>query len=65
MNTDIIVCVDGAQSVPHQVLDVQDLDVDFFAFSGHKMCGPTGVGVLYGKYHLLEEDDTNTFWWRK
>ena len=52
---DIIVCVDGAQSAPHHAVDVQDLDVDFFAFSGHKMCGPTGVGVLYGKYHLLEE----------
>ena len=42
-------------SAPHHAVDVQDLDVDFFAFSGHKMCGPTGVGVLYGKYHLLEE----------
>ena len=52
---DIIVCVDGAQSAPHHAVDVQDLDVDFFAFSGHKMCGPTGVGVLYGKYHLLDE----------
>lgn len=45
----IIVVVDGAQSVPHIKIDVQDLDIDFLAFSAHKMCGPTGVGVLYGK----------------
>lgn len=51
----IIVVVDGAQSVPHQLTDVQAIDIDFLAFSGHKMCGPTGVGVLYGKYHLLCE----------
>lgn len=51
----IIVVVDGAQSVPHMKTDVQDLDVDFLAFSGHKMCGPTGIGVLYGKYDLLCE----------
>ena len=48
------VLVDGAQSVPHVSVDLQDLDVDFFAFSGHKMCGPTGIGVLYGKPDLLE-----------
>lgn len=47
--------LDGAQSVPHIKVDVKDLDCDFLAFSAHKMCGPTGVGVLYGKYHLLEE----------
>jgi len=47
--------VDGAQSVPHLRVDVQDLDCDFLAFSGHKMCGPTGIGVLYGKRALLEE----------
>ncbi|HFI0082797.1 TPA: cysteine desulfurase [Streptococcus suis] len=46
--------VDGAQSTPHMAIDVQDLDVDFFAFSGHKMLGPTGIGVLYGKQELLE-----------
>ena len=46
--------VDGAQSVPHFAVDVQALDADFFAFSGHKMCGPTASGVLYGKKHLLE-----------
>ncbi|WP_188206601.1 cysteine desulfurase [Alkalibacillus aidingensis] len=50
-----VIVVDGAQSVPHMKVDVQDLDVDFFAFSAHKMCGPTGVGVLYGKQELLEE----------
>ncbi|MGX8680220.1 MAG: aminotransferase class V-fold PLP-dependent enzyme, partial [bacterium] len=51
----IIVVADGAQSVPHNVTDVQASDVDFLAFSGHKMLGPTGIGVLYGKYHLLAE----------
>lgn len=48
------VLVDGAQAVPHMAVDVQDLDCDFYAFSGHKLCGPTGIGVLYGKAHLLE-----------
>lgn len=51
------VVVDGAQSVPHKVTDVQKSDVDFLAFSAHKLCGPTGVGVLYGKKELLEEID--------
>ena len=46
--------VDGAQSVPHLPVNVQDLDVDFLAFSGHKMCGPTGIGVLYGRKEFLE-----------
>lgn len=50
-----IMVVDGAQSTPHMKIDVQDLDVDFFAFSGHKMAGPTGIGVLYGKQEFLEE----------
>lgn len=49
-----VVIVDAAQSVPHMAVDVQALDCDFFAFSGHKMLGPTGVGVLYGKRKLLE-----------
>ena len=49
------VLVDGAQAVPHMKVDVQDLDCDFYAFSGHKMCGPTGIGVLYGKARLLEK----------
>jgi len=48
------VLIDGAQAVPHMAVDVQALDCDFFAFSGHKMYGPTGVGVLYGKERLLE-----------
>ena len=50
----ILVVVDAAQSAPHIKIDVQDLDCDFLAFSAHKMCGPTGVGVLYGKYNLLK-----------
>ncbi|OEH92288.1 cysteine desulfurase [Bacillus solimangrovi] len=50
-----IMVVDGAQSTPHMKVDVQDLDCDFYAFSAHKMCGPTGVGVLYGKKALLEQ----------
>lgn len=50
-----IIVVDGAQGVPHMKVDVQELDCDFYAFSGHKMCGPTGVGVLYGKKALLEK----------
>ncbi|OGP14085.1 MAG: cysteine sulfinate desulfinase [Deltaproteobacteria bacterium RIFCSPLOWO2_02_FULL_50_16] len=48
------VLIDGAQAVPHMNIDVQDLDCDFYAFSGHKMYGPTGIGVLYGKRGLLE-----------
>ena len=48
------VLVDGAQAAAHIKIDVQDLDCDFYAFSAHKMCGPTGVGILYGKAHLLE-----------
>ena len=51
----IFVVIDGAQMVPHRKVDVQDLDIDFLAFSAHKMCGPTGIGVLYGKKTLLEE----------
>ena len=47
--------VDAAQSVPNRPVDVEALDADFLAFSGHKMCGPTGIGILYGKRHLLEE----------
>lgn len=47
--------VDGAQSVPHVKIDVQDMDCDFLAFSGHKLCGPTGIGVMYGKYELLKD----------
>ncbi len=50
-----IFVVDGAQSAPHIKIDVKDIDCDFFAFSGHKMLGPTGIGVLYGKKEILEE----------
>lgn len=50
-----VVLVDGAQSVAHMTLDMQDLDADFYAFSSHKIYGPTGVGILYGKESLLEE----------
>lgn len=50
-----VVVMDGAQSVPHMPVDVQKLDVDFMAFSGHKLMGPMGIGVLYGKKALLEE----------
>ncbi|MGB9713970.1 MAG: aminotransferase class V-fold PLP-dependent enzyme [Candidatus Bathyarchaeales archaeon] len=52
---DALILVDGAQSVPHLPVDVKDLDADFLAFSGHKMLGPTGIGVLYGKREILEE----------
>jgi cysteine desulfurase/selenocysteine lyase len=51
---DIPVLLDGAQAVPHQPVDVAALDCDFYAFSGHKMCGPTGIGVLYGREAWLE-----------
>ena len=50
-----LMLVDGAQSVPHMKVDVQDLDADFLAFSGHKMLGPTGIGVLYGKKELFQK----------
>ncbi|HEV8661341.1 MAG TPA: cysteine desulfurase [Thermoanaerobaculia bacterium] len=50
-----LIAIDGAQGVPHMNVDVQDLDCDFYAFSGHKVYGPTGVGVLYGRENLLEE----------
>jgi cysteine desulfurase / selenocysteine lyase len=49
-----LVLIDGAQAVPHMPVDVKDLDVDFYAFSGHKMCGPTGIGVLWARRALLE-----------
>ena len=51
----IKILIDAAQSAPHIKIDVQDLDCDFLAFSGHKMYGPTGIGVLYGKYDILKE----------
>ncbi len=50
-----VMVVDGAQAAPHMKVDVQELDCDFYAFSGHKMAGPTGIGVLYGKKELLNE----------
>lgn len=51
----VVVLVDGAQAVMHQTVDVQDLDCDFYVFSGHKLYGPSGIGVLYGKSALLEK----------
>lgn len=51
---DAVIVVDGAQGAPHMKIDVQDLNCDFYAFSGHKMCAPTGIGVLYGRKNLLE-----------
>lgn len=56
-----IMIVDGAQAVAHMPVDVQDLDCDFYCFSGHKMCGPTGIGVLYGKQALLEKMEPVAF----
>lgn len=56
-----VLVVDGAQSAPHMKIDVQELNCDFFAFSGHKMCGPTGIGVLYGKRKWLEQMDPVEF----
>ena len=57
----ILVVIDGAQAVPHIKIDVQKLDIDFLAFSAHKMCGPTGVGILYGKKELLNDMYPTTF----
>lgn len=54
-NHGAVLVVDGAQAVPHMSVDVQAIDADFYAFSGHKMCGPTGIGVLYGKRELLDQ----------
>ncbi|MBR3693857.1 MAG: aminotransferase class V-fold PLP-dependent enzyme [Erysipelotrichales bacterium] len=54
-NYDALVIVDGAQAIPHRKVDVQALDCDFYTFSAHKMCGPTGVGVLYGKAKYLSQ----------
>lgn len=56
-DNNIYFCVDGAQSVPHMKEDFKNSNIDFLSFSGHKMCGPTGVGVLVGKYNLLEDMD--------
>ncbi|KIV53383.1 cysteine desulfurase [Aneurinibacillus migulanus] len=50
-----VILVDGAQSAPHIKIDMQELDCDFYAFSGHKMCGPTGIGVLYGKKKIIQQ----------
>ena len=57
-NVGAITLVDAAQNIPHEKVDVQDLDCDFLAFSGHKMLGPTGIGILYGKVEHLENMDT-------
>ncbi|MFH0864133.1 MAG: cysteine desulfurase [Candidatus Gottesmanbacteria bacterium] len=55
INPNCLVLVDGAQAIPHMKVDVEDLGCDFFAFSGHKMLGPMGIGVLWGKYELLDK----------
>ena len=52
-----VLVVDGAQSIPHMKMDFKDADIDFLTFSGHKMCGPTGIGCLIGKYELLQQMD--------
>ena len=54
-DNNILMVVDAAQGAPHKKIDVQDMDIDFMAFSGHKMYGPTGIGVLYGKFDLLKD----------
>ena len=56
-DNNILFNVDGSQSVPHMSVDFKDSNIDFLSFSGHKMCGPTGVGILVGRYELLEEMD--------
>jgi cysteine desulfurase/selenocysteine lyase len=56
-----VLFVDGAQSAPHKKIDVQELDCDFYCFSSHKMCGPTGIGVLYGKRAVLEKTEPVEF----
>ncbi|MED3662369.1 cysteine desulfurase [Ureibacillus sp. FSL K6-8385] len=56
-----VMVVDAAQAAPHMKIDVQDLDCDFLAFSGHKMCAPTGIGILYGKQELLEKTEPIEF----
>ena len=58
---DAIVSIDGAQAIPHERVDVKELDVDFYSFSFHKMCGPTGLGILYGKKKLLNSLDPVEF----
>ncbi|BBE30515.1 putative cysteine desulfurase [Tepiditoga spiralis] len=55
INKDVIIVLDGAQLIPHSKIDVKELDIDFLAFSGHKMLGPMGIGVLYGKKYILEK----------
>lgn len=54
-NHEVPVLIDGAQAVPHLKVDVQDLDAEFYVFSGHKIYGPTGIGVLYGKEEWLDK----------
>jgi len=54
-DNDILMVVDAAQGIAHEKIDVQDMDIDFMAFSGHKMYGPTGIGILYGKFDLLDK----------
>ena len=59
-----LVLIDAAQAAPHKKIDVKDLDADFLAFSGHKMYGPTGIGVLYGKKRIVGETSSLSRWRR-
>ena len=58
-----LIIIDGAQLVPHRKIDVQALGIDFLVFSGHKMLGPTGIGIVWGRKELLDKMDPVYGWW--